>query len=90
MSLTPKIKQQLKGAAHKLKPVVMVGNKGVTATVNNEVDQALSHHELIKVKIQAQDRDERHQLLAEICKINHAELVQVIGSIGVLYRKNQE
>ncbi len=84
--LTPKIKQQLKARAHKLKPVILIGNKGLTDAVHKEVDRALTDHELIKIRIPGNDRDLRRQLLDEICAQNKAELVQVIGSIGVIYR----
>lgn len=90
MPLTPKQRQQLKALAHKLKPVVMIGNNGLTEAVNKEIDRALNDHELIKVRIQTNDRELRRQLFGEISNIHQAELVQLIGSIGVLYRKNQE
>lgn len=90
MPLTPKERQHLKGLAHKLKPVVMVGNNGMTDAVNKEVDRALNDHELIKIRILSQEREVRAQLFAAICEAANAELVQKIGSIGVLYRKKSE
>lgn len=90
MPLTPKERQHLKGLAHKLKPIVMVGNNGVTPAVNKEVDRALNDHELIKIRVQSLDREERREILAEICAATSAELVQNIGAIGVLYRINQD
>lgn len=89
MALTPKARQALKAKAHKLKPVVLIGNNGLTAAVNKEIDRALTDHELIKVKIATNDRELRRALFAEICTANQAELVQMIGTIGVIYRKNQ-
>jgi len=86
MSLTSKIKQQLKAKAHKLKPVIMIGNNGLTDAVNKEIERALHDHELIKIRIQANDRELRHALLHEICHIHKAESVQVIGRIGVIVR----
>ena len=86
MPLTPKIKQQLKAKAHKLKPVIMIGNKGLTDAVNKEIDKALHDHELIKIRIQTNDRECRRELFAQICEVNQAEIVQMIGSIGVVYR----
>lgn len=88
MPISPKQKQQLKGLAHKLKPVVMVGNNGLTPAVNQEIDRALNDHELIKIRIQSEDRELRKALFADICATHQAELVQVIGMIGVIYRKN--
>ena len=86
MALTPKIRQLYKGKAHGLKPVVMIGNKGLTETVNKEIDRALYDHELIKIRIQVADRDERQAMFDEICQLHQAEPVQLIGGIGTLYR----
>lgn len=90
MSLTPKVRQHLKGLAHKLKPVIMLGNNGLTDAVNKEIDRALNDHELIKIRIQTTDRELRRELFKQICETNQAELVQMIGSIGVVYRKKAE
>jgi RNA-binding protein len=90
MPLTPKERQYLKGLAHKLKPVVLIGGNGLTAAVNKEIDRALNDHELIKVRIQSQEREQRRQILADISAAVHAELVQTIGAIGVFYRKRKE
>jgi RNA-binding protein len=86
MSLSNKDKQQLKARAHKLKPVVIVGNNGLTETVNMEIDRALTDHELIKMRINSEDREVRRALYAEIVALHHAELVQQVGKIAVLYR----
>jgi RNA-binding protein len=86
MSLSSKDKQQLKARAHKLKPVVIIGNNGLTETVNMEIDRALTDHELIKMRINAEDREIRRALYAEIVELHHAELVQQVGKIAVLYR----
>lgn len=88
MPLSPKQRQQFRGLAHKLKPVVMVGNNGLTAAVDQEIDRALNDHELIKIRIQSDDRELRKQALTAICASHQADLVQVIGTIGIIYRKN--
>jgi RNA-binding protein len=90
MSLTSKRRQQLKALAHKLKPIVLVGNNGLSENVNIEIDRALNDHELIKMRINTEDRVERKSLLAEICNSHRAELVQVVGKIGVIYRANKD
>lgn len=90
MTLETKFKQQLKAAAHKLKPVVMIGSNGLTPAIINEINRALNDHELIKIKIAGEDREQRKATVAEICQANHAELVQVIGRILIIYRKNTE
>ncbi len=90
MSLTAKTKQQLKAKAHALHPLILMGNKGLSEAVKKEIDRALYDHELIKIRIAAEDRDLRRQLFAEICEQAQAELVQVIGKIAVVYKKRVE
>lgn len=87
MSLTPKFKQLLKAKAHKLKPIIIIGNNGLSAAVIKEIDRALYDHELIKIRIQTNDRESRRALFTQICDTNQADLVQVIGNMGVFYRK---
>lgn len=90
MPLSPKSRQQLKASAHALKPVVYIGQNGLTEAVNKELDSSLSFHELMKIKLQIKDRDLRREVLDEICQTHQAEPVQLIGNIGVIYRKNPE
>jgi len=78
--------RQMRAIAHKLKPVVTVAQKGISETVHKEIDQALTRHEIIKVKIVVGDRDLRKEVAAEICDQTCSELVQSIGNIVVLYR----
>ncbi len=84
------VRQQLKAQAHSLKPVVFIGDKGLTEAVINEVDQALKAHELIKVKIRGQEKQDRISLAQQLCPNIEAELVQHIGNTLVLYRQNKE
>lgn len=90
MSLNPKSRQHLKAQAHALKPVVSVGQNGLTDAVKKELEVALDHHQLIKVKIQIKERDERAQILDDICESLKAEKIQAIGLVGVIYRKNED
>lgn len=90
MTLNTKQKQDLKGKAHKLKPVILIGGKGLTPAVLKEVDGALNHHELIKIRVASSDRDERRAILIEIAASTQSELIQTIGNIGVFYRKTAE
>jgi RNA-binding protein len=87
--LSPAERQKLKGRAHKLDPVVIVGSDGLTAGVLAEIDRALKSHDLIKVRVNA-DRDEREEVLKEICAKTGAQAVQHIGKILVLFREKQE
>ncbi len=80
-------KKKLKAQAHPLNPVVIIGQAGLTAAVIKEINLALDFHELIKVKIRA-ERDERVAIQQRICTETQAELIQSIGQIAVLYRKN--
>jgi RNA-binding protein len=80
-------KKQLRANAHTLKPVVMIGQSGLTDAVLAEIELALDSHELIKVKIRA-ERDERKLISEKICGATGAELIQAIGQIAVLYRLN--
>lgn len=84
------LKKQLKAKAHHLKPVVLLGSKGLTSAVIEEANQALLAHELIKVKISGAERDEKQTLTHTLCQELHAELVQQIGNTITIYRKNQE
>ena len=86
MAVNDKQRRYLKGLAHPLKPVVMIGNSGLTPAVLNEIEQALSHHELIKVRVSGQERADRKQMLDQIAEQTGAELVMIIGHIGGFYR----
>lgn len=90
MSLTPSQKRYLRGLAHALKPVIMTGNKGVTPALLKELSGALEHHELIKVKLGSEDRDERAAQIVELAEGAKAELVQSIGRVACFYRRNEE
>lgn len=88
MTLTAKDKQALKAKAHKLRPIVFVGNNGLTDNVKNEIDRGLTDHELIKIRISGEDREIRREMFAEICQTVGAEAVQLIGGVGTVFRKN--
>ncbi|TAK75194.1 MAG: ribosome assembly RNA-binding protein YhbY [Gammaproteobacteria bacterium] len=90
MSLSTKFKQQLKARAHKLKPVILIGQQGLTPAVEKEINRALDDHELIKIRIAEQDREIRKELFSQLCETAQAELVQVIGNIGVVYRASKQ
>ena len=90
MSLKPTQKRYLRGLAHALKPVILVGNKGITQALVAEFSQALDHHELIKVRLTGDDRDERAEQIDELAKASGADLVQNIGKVACFYRRNAE
>ncbi len=80
-------KKKLRAEAHSLKPVVMIGQSGLTDAVLAELELALNTHELLKVKIRA-ERDDRKLITEKICANSGAELIQSIGQIAVIYRLN--
>jgi len=82
-------KKRLRAEAHTLKPVVMIGQSGLTVAVLSEIERALDNHELVKVKIRA-ERDERKLISEKICADTGAELIQTIGQIVVIYRSNPD
>jgi len=87
---TNKQTRYLRSLAHALKPVVRIGQRGVTAGVTEELEQALQAHELVKIKIEAGDRATRKTLIAQLCEMSGAHLVQSIGNVAVMYRHNEE
>lgn len=90
VNLTTKQKQFLKGLAHHLSPVVMLGGNGLTEGVLAEIDNALNYHELIKVKIAGADREMKQLIIDAIVRETKAVEVQTIGHILVLYRQSEE
>lgn len=86
LQLTPKERQALKGRAHKLNPVVLLGNAGLSEAVLKEIDRALQAHELIKIRVPSDDEAERAQMFSEIATRLSAARVQSIGKVLVLYR----
>lgn len=82
------VKQSLKARAHSLKPVVLIGAKGLTPAVVEETNAALLAHELIKVKLYGVEKPERKLIAESLCESLKAELVQLIGNMVVVYRKN--
>ena len=90
MALTAKRRSELRAEAHKLNPVVIIGDKGLTDEVLAEIDRSLKAHELIKVRAMGGDRDAREIWFEKICESLGAEEVQEIGKVLVVYRKNPE
>jgi len=77
---------RLRARAHHLNPVVLLGAAGLTDAVLKETDRALAAHELIKVRIPGDDRDERESICAQLANRLGAARVQLIGKLLVLYR----
>ena len=88
--LTSDRRSALRAEAHKLRPVVLIGDKGLTESVVAEIDRALKAHELIKIRAGTDDREARGAWLVEICAKLEAHPVQQIGKVLVVYRANPE
>ncbi len=88
MTLTPRQRQFLKGLGHPLQPVVQVSE--ISSGVVREADLQLGHHELIKVRITIDDRQERRQAVDDLAAKTASEIVQAIGKTALLYRPNPE
>lgn len=90
MVITAAQRRFLRSKAHHLKPVVMVGQHGLGENVMHEINLALDTHELIKVKLSAGDREEKKSILGKIVSNSRAELIQSIGHVAVLFRRNHQ
>jgi RNA-binding protein len=90
MALSPSQRRYLRSLAHDLSPVILLGAKGATEAVLKELDLALSHHELVKVKLSGGDKDERQAQIDYLTDGTRSESVQQIGHIVVLFRRNED
>ena len=90
MALSPSQRRYLRSLAHDLHPVILLGAKGATTAVVKELDLALSHHELVKVKLSGGDKDEREAQIDVLLQGTAAENVQQIGRVAVLFRRNED
>ena len=88
--LTGDRRRSLRARAHHLKPVVLIGQHGVSAAVVAEIERALFDHELIKIRFRGSDRDQRVLEVERVCATLTAELVANIGGTAVLYRKRRD
>lgn len=90
MPLTKKQEKFLRSLAHNKKPVIWLGQHGLTENVAAEIDNALDHHELIKIKLRVGDRDTRDATIEDIRAVTGADQVQRTGNIVTFYRKNRK
>lgn len=90
MALNEKQKKEFRTRGHVLKPVVTIGGAGLSDAVMREIDLSLEHHELMKIRISGAGRDSRREMIDDICERSGAELVQAIGNIALIYRKNSD
>jgi RNA-binding protein len=90
MALTAKQRKFLKGLAHPLEPVVRVGKGRLTPAVIAETKRSLESHELIKVRIESDDGDERRAIADELAHACEAEVAATIGKVAMIYRARDE
>ena len=90
MKLTNNQKKHLRSLAHDLRPIVMIGQHGLSNAVLAELESTMTKHELLKIKVRASDRDEKQEIVDKILSFSKAALVQVIGGVLVIYRPFDE
>lgn len=86
MPLSQQDRKQFKAIGHHLKPVLIFGGNGLTENFIEELNKRLEDHELIKVKVKTETREDRAQVIDALCKSGQCELVQSIGNVALLYR----
>jgi RNA-binding protein len=90
MTLTESQKKFLRGLGHQLKPVIMIGDAGLTEGVMREFEATIGHHELIKVRVRVGDRKARDEMIGTLCDQSGSALVTRIGNVALVYRRNEE
>ena len=90
MTLSEPQKKYLRGLGHNLKPLIMIGDAGLTDAVKAEFEVTLAHHELIKVRVRVGDRKLRDAIIEDIGKSADAEVVQRVGNMALFFRPNPE
>lgn len=90
LTITTQLRNQLRAAAHALKPVVLIGDNGLTEAVLKEINLHLNVHQLIKIRVAGDDRAARTAMYEQICAELHAEPIHHIGKILTIYRENPE
>ena len=86
MALSAQDRKQFRVIGHHLKPILIFGGNGLTESFIEELDKRLEDHELIKVKINVETREDRSAVVDALCEAGEAELVQRIGNVALLYR----
>lgn len=87
--ITAALRKDLKARAHHIKPVVQIGQKGLTGTLVAAVDKALEDHELIKIKF-IEYKEEKNEISSKLSEETHSEIVDFIGNVVIFYRQNEE
>lgn len=88
--LTNNQKKYLRGIAHNINPMIIIGANGITENLMKELEGTLEHHEILKIKMASADHDDRKQIVDYILEQTGALLVQTIGKICVIYRQSDD
>ncbi len=88
MPLSESQKKYLRGRGHDLKPLIMVGDAGLSASLMAEYESTIAHHELIKVRVRVGDRGARDEIIRKLCDDSSAQLIQRVGNVALLFRQN--
>jgi len=88
MKLSEQQKKHLRGLGHQLKPLIMVGDAGLSESLLTEFESTLDHHELIKVRVRAGDRAARDEIIGKLCDDSSTSLIQRIGNVALIFRPN--
>jgi RNA-binding protein len=89
MTLSERQKKHLRRLGHDLRPIVLVGQRGLAAGVVEELRLALEHHELVKLRARVGDRESRDAIFAELARLTESEFVYRIGNVGLYYKQNR-
>ncbi len=90
MALTERQKRHLRRLGHELHPIVLVGQRGLTPSVAEELGRALEHHELVKLRARVGSREDRDAILSELARLTASEFVYRIGNVGLFYKRNSK
>jgi len=90
MDLSEPQKKYLRGLGHQLKPLITVGDAGLSKSVMKEFDSTISHHELIKVRFRSAGRKMRDDLIEQLCQQSSGLLIQRVGNVALIYRSNPD
>ena len=88
--LEKSFKMFLRGKAHHLQPLLMVGKGGLSEAVNEKLEHSLKHHELVKIKIQGADKSEVKEIIDSLVTEKSLEVIQTVGFTATVYRQNTE
>ena len=90
MTLKESQKKFLRGLGHQIKPTITISDAGLSEPVLREFESTISHHELIKVRVRAGDRENRDAVIGDLCKQGKSQLVTRIGNVALIYRRNDD